>query len=264
MRSYFPREGGILSLWLAGTAIGLFFLVQEDAMLTGLLYLAGSACFLVSVETVKETIRLWRGGQGIKPRLLMPPLIGFAAWSLILSGDAVFVFMLFMTIMAFVAARVVNGKEREWQTRVPFTGAVMMMAELGIFISGSGIGAPLVALVFAVPFTFFSAQELFVQLIAETHRAQAGTRILPSLKDALPRKLVLYSFLLSYAAASAATSFFAPSPVLPALFELFLLSFPVVWVSSGQQVNFRRLGIEQASLDALMTVAVIAFSAAPR
>jgi hypothetical protein len=262
LKTHLPREGGILTLWFSGTAIGLSFLVEQSDLLVAVLYLAGSLSFLISVETVEEFIRIRRGREETRVRLLVPPVLGLILWGPALRGDAFAILALYLAVLAFVGFRVIERKEREWQTRVAFTGAVLLMALLGLFLSGRSLSAPLVAAVFVVPFAFFSGQELFVQAIAEAQRLSGVDSVHLSFRRVpRSRRTVLYSFLGLYAIASAATALLTHSTAFPAAFELFLISFPVVWLSSGRRVSFRRLGFEQATLDGLMTVAVIVFAA---
>ena len=262
MKAHFPREGGILTLWFSGTAVGLSFLAERSAPLTAVLYLAGTLCFLVSVETVDEFIRIRRGRRETRTRLLLPPVLGLMVWGGALHGDSFIILALFIATLGFVSLRVAKRKEREWQTRVAFTGAVLLMALLGLFVSGRSLPSPLVAAVFLLPFAFFSAQELFVQAVADAQRLSGSGSVRVSFRSVpRSRRAVLYSFLGLYAVTSAATALFTPSAVFPVAFELFLVSFPLAWLSLGVKVSFQRLGLEQASLDALMTVAIIAFAA---
>lgn len=265
LRRIFPREGGILALWLSSAAMGLSFLVGSGRLPAGILYLAGSLCFLASVQTGTELTRSWKGKKRISLRFLVPPLLGLAAWGPILAGYAIAVFALFVAALAFVALRAVEGKEREWQTRVSFAGAALMMMLLGLSVSGADYTIPLVVLIFALPFSFFSSQELFVQRIADAHLPGRKDPSSPGFRTrSSSGAAALYFFLGSYAAASFATASLADSIAAPVIFALFLLSFPVVWLSSKGRINFRRLGLEQASLDAMMTMAVIALFLAAR
>ena len=261
MKTYLPREGGILTLWFSGTAIGLAFPVEKGLLILAILYVAGSFLFLVSAETVEEFIRTRRGRGEARTHLLIPPVLGLIVWSPALHGDAYIVVALFIATLAFVSLRATERKEREWQTRAAFTGAVLLMALLGLLVSGARLSVLLVAAVFLIPFTFFSAQELFVQAVAEAQR-RSGGESRPIFRNA-PKssRAVFFSFLGSYAVASAVIALLTPSAAFLVAFELFLVSFPAIWSSLGRRVSFRRLGLEQASLDVLMAAAIIAFAA---
>jgi hypothetical protein len=259
----FPQEGGILTLWFCGMVIGLFFLIDRNALLAGLLYLTGSLFFFASVETVKDFIKLRRGVRESSTYLLVPPVLGILTWGFVAFAHALIILILFVATLAFVSTRVIQGRERDWQTRVAFTAAVLFMALLGLFVSGVRFDAQLVFVVFVVPFTFFSAQELFVQHMADNRRLTNKALVSSGFQRGVQsRTAVLYFFIFAFAAASAVTLSFAPSPAFPLLFELFLMSFPIIWFTSGQELSFRRLGLEQASLDAVMTLMIIIFSSA--
>ena len=260
MKYPIPLEGGILTLWFCGLAMGLSFPVERAVILASVFYLGGSLLFLVSITTVEGFIRQFRGRREAHPQLLIPPALGLVAWGLVLPYDAVAVFVLFVVALAFVSVQFIRRREREWQTRLGFTAAVLLMALLGPLMSGFGIGAPLALLMFAVPFTFFSAQELLVQRIAEVRRLSSGNAPVPGPRGVQSRLAVLYFFLFAYAILSAASLLFAPSPAFPVVFGLFLVGFFAVWRSSEGAVSFKRLGIEQASLDAMMVVAIVAYA----
>jgi hypothetical protein len=235
----------------------LSFVIERGAPLVGALYLGGSILLLVSIVTVEEFIRQWRGRKS-HVQLLVPPILGFASFALVLPYSAIFVLALFIAALAFVSVRVIQRREREWQTRIGFTGAVFFMATLGPLASGAGLDPPLILFILIVPFTFFSAQELLVQHIAELWKLSSVNTGPPGFRDTVQlRQAVLVVFLFAYAIAAAATAFFVPKIASPITFELFLVALSVIWATSKGKPNFNRLGIEQASLDILMVVAVV-------
>ncbi|MDG7007521.1 MAG: hypothetical protein JRN06_04680 [Nitrososphaerota archaeon] len=173
--------------------------------------------------------------------------------------DATAVLVLFVIALAFASIQFIRRREREWQARVGFTAAVLLMALLGPLMSGFGIGVPLALLMFALPFTFFSAQELMVQRIAEVRRLSSRNAPVSGPQGARSRLAVLYVFLSAYAILTATSLSFAPSQASPVVFGLLLVGFCAVWRSSKRDVSFKRLGIEQASLDAMMVTAIVAY-----
>lgn len=262
----FPREGGLLTLWFCGTIIGLVLIILGGFPVAGLLYLAGSLLFLSSVGTMQEVLRSWTKRRTKRVRPFIPLVLGFIVWIADIFDNfrAIIVFVFFISLLTFVSVQVIRRKEREWETRVAFAGAVLMMTITGLFISGSGYSLIVITFVFVIPLMFFSTQELFVQYIAETYKLSMGGSVMSSefRKQVLSRRIWLYGFLFSYALASLALYFFiATSSILfPIILELFLISFPVVWLlSHGKRINFKRLGIEQASLDVLLSMTIILF-----
>lgn len=261
MKLPIPREGGILALWFSGLAIGLSFIAERGALLAFAFYLGGSLLLLASIATVEEFIRLFHVRREASARHLVPPVLGLVSWGLVLPGGAVPIFVLFLSVLALVSVRVAERREREWQTRVGFTVAVLLMALLGLVISGSEVSTPLAFFVFAIPFTLFSAQELMVQRIADSQRlSKRKAGILEPQDRARTRPVVLYVFLFAYGLLGAISLPVAPSPIFPVVFELFLVGLSIVWLTSRTRVNFRELGAEQAALDALMVIVIVAFA----
>ncbi len=82
IRSFLPVEGGILTLWSAGTVIGLFFLIRSNLFVGTLQYLIGSLFFLASVQAVKEFITYWTRRKEIHRLLTVPLLLGILTWTL--------------------------------------------------------------------------------------------------------------------------------------------------------------------------------------
>jgi hypothetical protein len=258
MRSFFPIEGGILTLWSASAVIGLFFLIKNNLFVGVLEYLIGSLFFLSSVQTVKKFITFWIRRTEIHLYLIVPLLLGFLTWSLRLSNiDSVIVFALFMSLLAFAALQVMRDRERNWETRVAFTGGVSMMSLLGLFSSGAQYGGAEIIFVFMIPFTFFSTQELFVQHIAETRKVQNYRNNSNFRSGADNRRIVLYFFLITYSVASLATARFTSSIIFPIVFEFLLIPYPIIWLHSQRsRFSFRRLGLELASLDLMLVVTI--------
>ena len=260
MKVPFPKEGGIITLWSAGLAMGLSFLIERKALVPGSLFLAGSLLLFASATSVERIARSLRRRDDVSLRVLVPPALGFLCWGSLLSINTVLIFTFLVVSLAFVSVRVIQRREREWQTRVCFTAAVLFMALLGAFASGAAFGTPLVALVFALPFTFFSAQELFVQHVAEKvrlSRMNGGAGFRDAMRG---RRFVLYAFLSAFAFLSAASFYVTHYIAFPVAFGLLLAGFPTMWVASRRKVSFQKLGVGQAALDVGMVLAVVAFA----
>ncbi len=238
--------------------MGFAFLLLAAAWVTAVLFLAGSLCFLSAASTVKEFIRLRVARKETDMHLLAPPALGIVLLGVVSTGQDLVAFAAFLALLTLASVRALERRERQWQTRVAFTAAVVMLALFGLFASGTRVSLGLTVLVFAVPFTFFSSQELLVQHLVETLRSSNVKARSPEFrKSADESRFVLYSLLTTYAVASGATGAFASSLAFPVLFEVLLVSFPAIWFSSRGKLNFLRLGIGAASLSGVMSLAVI-------
>ncbi len=270
----FPREGGIVTLWCCGTGIGAYFLVWKLDFLSATLFVAGSALLLISTETVKEFI--WRKRSHYDRQneylLLIPPAGGLALWSLIVSfsnlGSALS-FLVFLSILSLVVLQVIKRKERESKTRAAYAGAVSVIPFIGLFVSKIELGGVAIVLIFAILFSFFTAQELFVQLLIDTNRSSIkneGLQLSKVKQGKEKLRIALICVLLVYLMLGAISFVVIRFAIIPILFELLLVSFPVFWYLAihrdreiQNRLNFRTIGVEQAIMDILVAGLIIAF-----
>jgi hypothetical protein len=265
--SFFPKEGGILTLWLCSTSIGLVFILSKGTSVIGFLYLAGSLSFLSSISTVQQLIRKRTAGQKFGVELFLPLIAGLTFWGiallLVAHIEPILFFLAFLCVLALAGLQVMKRNASHWETRIAFAGAVSTIPLIALAISVGSYSPPAIFLIFAIPFAFFSAQELFVQHVIDTRRflsnQSSNTQVIR--KERIPRKLTLVCFLALYSICGMTTKFITGKIAITLSFEVLLLSFPILWylTRDTKKLNFRTLGIEQASLDVFLALIVIIF-----